>query len=112
MVETMATMAQEDAELRESIPAVYDAIWALQRAAIENESTLDSKTRALISFAIGVSKQDEGCIAAVGMALAKLGATVEEVADAMGVVILMNGGPGHVWATHALAAFKECAAAA
>ena len=110
-LETMATMKKEDSALREKAPKVHEAIWALQRAAIEDEATLDSKTRALIALAIGVSKQDEGCVAVIARAAAQHGASVEEVADAMGVAILMNGGPGHVWGSHALAVFEELAGA-
>ena len=110
--ETMATVHRENATLRERIPGIDDAIWALQRAAVEGEGVLDAKTRNLIGFAIAASKQDEGCVAILAHALAQRGVTAQEVADAMGVVILMNGGPGHIWAQHALAVFEECAGAA
>ena len=42
---------------------------------------------------------------------ARRGVTAEEVAEAMGVAIAMNGGPGTVWAPRAYAAFEEFAAA-
>ncbi|MGH9115743.1 MAG: hypothetical protein ACRDWW_07925, partial [Acidimicrobiales bacterium] len=35
--------------------------------------------------------------------------TEAEVAEAMGVAIMMNGGPGTVWGPRALTAFKEVA---
>lgn len=38
---------------------------------------------------------------------ARRGATAEEVAEALGVAILMNGGPGTVHAPRAFAAFRE-----
>ncbi|HEX9761573.1 MAG TPA: carboxymuconolactone decarboxylase family protein, partial [Acidimicrobiia bacterium] len=37
------------------------------------------------------------------------GATADEVAEALGVAILMSGGPGTVYAPRALAAFEEFA---
>ena len=80
--------------------------------AVEGEGVLDAKTRNLIGFAIAASKQDEGCVAILAHALAQRRVTAQEVADAMGVVILMNGGPGHIWAQHALAVFEQCAGAA
>jgi alkylhydroperoxidase/carboxymuconolactone decarboxylase family protein YurZ len=110
--ETMATMIRENELLKQTVPSVEEAIWGVQRAAIERESALDSKTRVLIGYAIAASKQDEGCLAMLAPDLAKKGATMQEVADAMGVVILMNGGPGHVWAAHGLAVFEEFAKAA
>jgi alkylhydroperoxidase/carboxymuconolactone decarboxylase family protein YurZ len=41
---------------------------------------------------------------------ARRGATAQEVAEAMGVAILMNGGPGTVWGPRGYAAFAEYAA--
>lgn len=38
------------------------------------------------------------------------GASEQEVAEALGIAILMNGGPGTVWAPRAYAAFLEFAA--
>lgn len=35
--------------------------------------------------------------------------TAHEVAEALGVAIAMNGGPGAVWAPRAYAAFREFA---
>jgi AhpD family alkylhydroperoxidase len=106
--QTLATMFAEDQAMLARIPQVHEAIWALQRAAIDGEGTLDPNVRTLIAFAIAVSKQDEGCVVAIGRDAAARGITVEEVADAMGVAVLMNGGPGHIWGQHALAVFEEC----
>ena len=38
------------------------------------------------------------------------GATAQEVAEALGVAILMNGGPGTVWGPRAYESFQEFAA--
>jgi AhpD family alkylhydroperoxidase len=109
--QTMATMREEDRALHDKIPQVHDAIWALQRAAIDGEGALDPKMRVLIGLAIAVSKQDEGCVVAIARDAASRGVSVAEVADALGVAILMNGGPGHIWGQHALAVFEECVGA-
>ena len=42
-------------------------------------------------------------------AAARRGATAEEVADGLGIAILMNGGPGKVHAPRAFEAFQEFA---
>ena len=112
MDETLTAMMEEDRVLHERNPRVHDAIWALQSAAIDGDGAIDPKTRVLISLAIAVSKQDEGCIAVIARDAAGRGVTVAEVADAVGVAILMNGGPGHIWGGHALAVFEDCVAAA
>ena len=60
-------------------------------------------------MAIGATVGCEACLAAHGRGAAR-GATDQEVAEAMGVVILMNGGPGTTWGPWALEAFREFAA--
>jgi AhpD family alkylhydroperoxidase len=66
--------------------------------------------RELIALAIAVTTECDGCIAAHARGAAGRGATAQEVAEALGVAIAMNGGPGSVWAPRAYAAFQEFAA--
>lgn len=94
--------------LREQIPGVYDAYSAMNRA-VFSDSALDAKTKELIALAVAVSKQCDGCIASHARGAARRGATAAEVADALGVVIMMNGGPGTVHAPRAFEAFQEFA---
>ena len=61
------------------------------------EGALDIKTKELIALSIAIKRECDGCIAAHGRNLARLGATAEEVAEMIGVAITMNGGPGLVW---------------
>ena len=63
------------------------------RAAIA-DGALDIKTKELIALSIAITRECDGCIAAHGRNLARLGATTEEVAEMIGVAITMNGGPG------------------
>ena len=63
----------------------------------------------LIALAISVSKQCDGCIASHARVAARRGATAAEVAEALGVAIVLNGGPGTVHAPRAFAAFEEFA---
>ncbi|MDR2366111.1 MAG: carboxymuconolactone decarboxylase family protein [Zoogloeaceae bacterium] len=72
---------------------------------------LDSKTKELIALALGVAARCEGCIAFHAQALVKFGATREETAEALGVAVLMGGGPSMMWAAEALSAFDEFAQA-
>ncbi len=68
---------------------------------------LPSKTKELIALAIAVTRECDGCIVSHARAAANAGATAQEVAETMGVAILMNGGPGTVWGPRALDAFEE-----
>jgi len=105
----LSEVAESGRRLREAIPDVYAAYKAQHAAAIASDGTLPTKFRELIALAIAVSKQCDGCIAAHARGAAQRGATAQEVAEAIGVAILMNGGPGTVWGPRAFAAFEEFA---
>lgn len=79
---------------------------ALSAAAMD-EGALTAKTKELIAFAIAITRECDGCVAAHARGAARRGATTEEVSEVIGVVISMNGGPGTVWGPRALAAFQE-----
>jgi AhpD family alkylhydroperoxidase len=92
--------------LTEAIPEVMAGYGALHDAAFVN-GALDVKTKELIALSIAITRECDGCIAAHGRNLARLGATTEEVTEMIGVSITMNGGPGLVWGPRALQAFLE-----
>lgn len=68
---------------------------------------LDAKTRELISLAVAVTTRCDGCIAFHVAEAKKLGVTVEEVSEALGVAINMNAGAALVYSTHVLDAFDK-----
>ena len=92
--------------LGEAIPEVMSGYSALSAAAMA-EGALTAKTKELIALAIAITRECDGCVAAHARGAARHGATTEEVAEMIGVVISMNGGPGTVWGPRALAAFQE-----
>ena len=96
--------------LRAAIPEVYAGYAALHGAAM-GDGALPAGVKELIALAISATKECDGCVAAHARSAARQGVTAAEVAEAMGVVILMNGGPGTVWGPRALAAFEEFASA-
>jgi AhpD family alkylhydroperoxidase len=97
-------------ELRHAIPAVYAGFNQLYDAAFAT-GALDTKTKELIAFAIAVVEGCDGCIASHARAAAKAGASDQEAAEAIGVAIVMNGGPATIHGPRALVAFAEFAAA-
>ena len=76
------------------------------------DGALSAKTKELIALAIAVTRECDGCVAAHARSAVRSGVTAQEVAEAMGVAIFMNGGPGTVWGPRAYAAFNEYATAA
>lgn len=96
-------------DLRHRIPDVMKAFSDLHGAAMK-PGALDTKTKELIALAISVSHRCDGCIASHARGAAKQHATEAEVAEAIGVAVLMTGGPATVYGPRAFAAFKEYAA--
>ena len=92
--------------LRRAIPEVYDGYRQMHSAAYA-AGVMDQKTKELIALAIAVSKECDGCIASHARGAVRTGATEQEVAEALGVAIAMNGGPGTVYGARAFAAFRE-----
>jgi AhpD family alkylhydroperoxidase len=95
-------------DLRKAIPEVYRAYAGLHEAALAS-GALDQRTKELIALAIAVTRECDGCIAAHARGAARHGATADAVAEAIGVAILMNGGPATVYGPRAFAAFQEFA---
>lgn len=104
---------QRLAELKHQMPAlasgqpdVMKGFSELHKAAV-TAGALDQKTKELIALAIAVSARCDGCIAFHTRDALQAGATADEVMDALGVAILMGGGPAMVYATHAAQALSE-----
>lgn len=108
--ELLHELAQTGRTLRDAIPDVYAGYVRMAAAALGDGGALPAKMRELIALSIAVTRECDGCIAAHARGAASQGATAQEVAEALGVAIFMNGGPGTVWAPRAYAAFEEFAA--
>lgn len=93
-------------ELSRAIPRTWAGFAAMHEAAVA-DGVLSAKVKELIALAIAVAKECDGCIAYHAKAAARRGATPEEVAEALGVALLMNGGPASVYAPRAWAAYQE-----
>jgi AhpD family alkylhydroperoxidase len=93
-------------ELRRAIPDTYRAFGQLHSAALA-PGALSTGTKELIALAISVSRGCEGCIVAHAEGAARSGATAEEVAEALGVAILMNGGTATMYGPLAYRAFQD-----
>ena len=94
--------------LRQEIPDVYRTFNELSAAALA-DGALPAKIKELMAMAIGVVHGCDGCIASHARGAAKAGATTKEAAEAIGVAILMHGGPATVYGARAYAAFCEFA---
>nr|WP_240488377.1 carboxymuconolactone decarboxylase family protein [Labilithrix luteola] len=71
------------------------------------ESSLDAKTRELISLAVAVTLRCDGCITTHVELARKNGATKEEITDALSVAISVNAGAALVYSARTIDAFHE-----
>ncbi|QIO36897.2 carboxymuconolactone decarboxylase family protein [Bradyrhizobium sp. 1(2017)] len=67
---------------------------------------LDAKTRELIALAVSITLRCDGCITVHSAQAKKLGATTEEIAEALGVAVAINAGAALVYSTRALDALS------
>lgn len=80
-------------------------------AAGSRTGRLDAKTRELIAIAVAITLRCDGCITVHTDAARKLGATPEEIAEALGVAVSVNAGAAIVYSTRALDAYAASAEA-
>ena len=96
--------------LRGGAPEVMKAFSSLAQAAL-TQGALDPKTKELIALAIGVAVRCDDCIAFHVKAAVDHGATREEILETLGMAIYMGAGPSAMYASHALGAYTQFAAA-
>ena len=92
--------------LNSDLPDVMSGFGALHQAAVVDGS-LSRSTKELIAVAIGITSRCEDCITLHVHDAVKAGATREEVLEAIGVAVLMGGGPASTYATRAVTAFDQ-----
>lgn len=97
--ETMAKFGKES-------PDTMAGFMQLHKAG-STDGALSAKMKELIALAIGIVVRCDGCIAFHVHDAMKAGATRDEIVDAIGVAILMGGGPAVVYGSQALEALKQ-----
>ncbi|HVM51828.1 MAG TPA: carboxymuconolactone decarboxylase family protein [Acidimicrobiales bacterium] len=106
--EVITDLMEPTASLREATPEVWAGFGQLHKAAVA-DGALPARVKELMALAIAVVKQCDGCIAYHAKAAARRGATAEEVAEALGVALLMDGGTASVYGPRAWDAYRELA---
>lgn len=95
--------------LGEQAPEVMGAFGTLHEVG-SADGALSTKTKELIALAIGIAVHCDGCIAFHVHDALGAGATKEEIAETIGVAVLMGGGPSVVYGCQALEAAEQFAA--
>ncbi|MBI3965281.1 MAG: carboxymuconolactone decarboxylase family protein [Chloroflexi bacterium] len=71
------------------------------------DGALSRKVKELIALGIGIAVRCDGCVAYHVHDALRAGATRHEVAEAIGVAVLMGGGPAVIYGAEALQALEQ-----
>ena len=104
--EVLSELRAPTSSLRHAIPDTWAGFVSLHGAAMA-EGQVTTAVKEAVALAISVVKRCDGCIAYHAKAAAKAGATPEEIAEVLGVALLMDGGTASVYAPRAWEAFNE-----
>ena len=102
----MSSINSNLAEFRKGQPAVTQAFGQMAQAAMA-PGALEAKQKELIALAIGITQRCSGCIGFHTKALKKLGATREELEEALSICVYMGGGPALMYAAEAISAWNQ-----
>lgn len=75
------------------------------------DGAISHKVKELIALGIAICTCCDGCVVFHTRALVRLGATREEVLEAIGVAVEMGGGPASVYGAKALECYDQMVAA-
>ena len=104
--ELRADILKHLGKLSGAAPETMKAFGSMHKHAVA-AGALDMKTKELIALSIAVASRCDGCVAFHTHDALRAGASPEEITDALGVSVLMGGGPAMVYATHAIDAMEQ-----
>ena len=104
--EALRDLREPTRSLRHAIPDTWAGFIGLHDAAMA-EGEVPTRLKEAAALAISVVKRCDSCIAYHAKAAARAGATPSEVAELLGVALLMDGGTASVYAPRAWEAFGE-----
>lgn len=102
-------MRRELRALNTLVPETAKGFGALSKA-VKDNGPLSVKEKEYIALGMSVVLRCEPCINFHVEALMKAGASREELGDVLAMAVQMGGGPGLMYAGHALACWDELAA--
>ncbi len=84
--------------VEDNLPEVREK-WRNFAAEVFKEGLLSVKTKELMAIALSIAVRCEPCLKTHTTRALKAGATVEEIAEAVSVAMVMDGGPALAWST-------------
>ena len=107
--EKMDSMRGELRVMSKAIPEAMRGFGAMEKA-IGEAGVLDKRQKEWVALGMAIISRCEPCINFHVGALMKAGGSREELADICAMAIQMGGGPGMMYAGHAMACWNELAA--
>jgi AhpD family alkylhydroperoxidase len=92
--------------LGKEIPGAMSGFGQLHKESMA-DGALSAKIKELMALAIAITVRCDGCIAYHVHDAIKAGATRPEITEAIGVAILMGGGPSAIYGSEALMALEQ-----
>lgn len=92
--------------LQQQTPEMFKGFNTMGKAA-KKSGALDEKTKEFIALGIGISTRCDSCIGFHVKSLVRIGATREELCEALEMIGYMGGGPSIAYGAKALEAFDE-----
>jgi len=99
-------LEEQLARLGAETPGPMSGFARLHKKGMET-GALDTKTKEMMALSISIVVGCEGCIAYHVHDAIDAGATRQELIETIGVGLLMGGGPGSIYAAHALEAIEQ-----
>lgn len=93
-------------QLGQEIPGPMSGFAHLHKKVVE-DGALSGKMKELMALAISIVVHCEGCIAYHVHDSVAAGATRQELMETIGVALMMGGGPGSIYAVHAMDAIEQ-----
>ena len=109
-LEFMASIESDIGTFSKEIPDTVKGFGAMGKAA-KADGALSEKTKEFIALGIAIATRCDSCIGFHTRTLARLGATREEVCEALAMATYMGGGPSYAYSAKALNAFDTFVAA-
>lgn len=93
-------------QLGRELPGPMSGFARLHKKAVE-DGVLEGKIKEMMALAISIVLGCDGCIAYHTHDAVAAGATRQELLEAVGVAVMMGGGPASIYASHALDAMEQ-----
>jgi AhpD family alkylhydroperoxidase len=104
--DVIGDLSEPTKSLRGAIPDAWAGFGQMHKGAMA-DGALSRATKEIIATVIAVAQQCDGCIAYHAKSAVRAGADPQQMAEALGVALLMMGGPATVYGPRAWEAFNE-----